>query len=428
MHPAMAARAARPLLSSTSDLPDAPRVLFYSHDGFGLGHLQRNLKIATRLLRDLPGASAVLVAGMPGTPGLDLPPGVDLVKLPSIRKVTTDCWEARQLRIDLARLRQLRAGILEATFASFVPHLVVVDYLPLGVWGELRAPLERLREERPQSAFVLGLRDVLDSPLITRRTWRTDGHDDAVRELYDAIHVYGDPQLYDTGRAYALDELAPGRVAYTGYVCGDPPLGDVASERDRLGLMAGEELVLVTAGGGADAFPMMRLAVRGIRRLTERGRRVRALVVTGPLMVAGEVAELERLAIGCPITVQRWKADLATTMAAAGAIVTMGAYNTLTEATLLGRAVISIPRPGPSAEQTTRARLFAARGLLHDLPQDASPNDVARALAAALSQAPGRRRPPAMDGLENATKRLHGMLSRATATSRQARHGGGRLA
>jgi predicted glycosyltransferase len=60
----------------------ARRVLLYSHDGFGLGHLRRNLNVARRLVREVPGTSALVVAGLPGVPGLEPPDGVDLLKLP----------------------------------------------------------------------------------------------------------------------------------------------------------------------------------------------------------------------------------------------------------------------------------------------------------------------------------------------------------
>ncbi len=406
---------------------EAPRILLYSHDGFGLGHLRRNLKIAERLMRDMPEATAMLVAGFPGTPGVDLPPGVDLVKLPAIRKVATDQWEPRHLRVEVPRLQVLRRGIIDGIFASFAPHLVVVDYLPLGVWGELLGPLSRLRRQHPGAAIVLGLRDVLDSPLVTRRSWRAEGHDEAVRRLFDAVHVYGDRDLYDTALVYGLDELAPGRVRFTGYVCPDGCTVDTARARAALGLLPTEDLVLVTAGGGADAFQTMALAVRAGRLLEERRRRrTQTLVVTGPLMDLREVAELERLAAGASITVERWRPRLELTMAAADVIVTMAAYNTLTEAVRLGRRIVSIPRPGPSAEQVTRARLFADRKLLYPVPLDSGPEALADAIAAILAAPPRKRCPPAMDGLDRAAEHLRTLLDAATAADAEAAYEMGR--
>jgi predicted glycosyltransferase len=406
----------------------APRVIFYSHDGFGLGHLRRNLKLAGRLTRDLPDASALLIAGFPGVPGVDLPPGVDLVKLPSIRKVATDTWGSRSLRIELSRLRAARRALIDGAFSSFEPHLVVVDYMPIGVWGELLAPLTRLRRQRPKAAIVLGLRDVLDSPLITRRTWRVQRHDEALVELFDAILVYGDRHLYDTSLVYGLEELAPERIFFTGYVCDDPPQGNVDSVRRKLAPAPDQELIVVTAGGGADAFPMMRLSVLACRLLADHGRPVRALVVTGPLMDSTQVAELERLSEGSPILVRRSDDKLERTLAAADVVVTMAAYNTLTEAVRIGRPLISIPRSGPSAEQVTRARLFADRDLIRTLPQRTTPERLAEKIGEALSEPLAAPRPPAMAGLEVATARLRDLLEGATAADPERIFGAGRLA
>jgi len=405
------------------------RLLFYSHDGFGLGHLRRNLKLASRLTADLPGASAVLLAGYPGTPGLDLPRGVDLIKLPSIRKVATGQWEPRQLHLPLPQLQEIRRAVIRQVFDSFAPDLVVIDYLPLGIWGELAEPLRWLRRERPTARAVLGLRDVLDSPLVTRRSWLAEGHDAAVGELYDEVLIYGDRDVIDTARVYGIEELAPGRVAYTGYVCGESVAAERAAHRPALGLAPDEALILVTAGGGADAFPMMRAAVEATRELVRGGLRARMLVVTGPLMSEDERSHLRSIAIGLPVIVERWRSRLEATMAAADVVVTMAAYNTLTEAVRLCRQVVSIPRAGPSAEQTTRAALFAERGLATALPPDAKPAEVGRAIARCLTSPRAVIRPPAMNGLDTASARLRVLLEQASGSPQLGRASpGGRLA
>ena len=46
-----------------------PRILLYSHDTFGLGHLRRSLAIAAQIAQDIPGAySITLVYTMETTP------------------------------------------------------------------------------------------------------------------------------------------------------------------------------------------------------------------------------------------------------------------------------------------------------------------------------------------------------------------------
>jgi len=43
----------------------SPRVLIYSHDTFGLGHLRRSRAIANALVRSHPDASVVIISGSP---------------------------------------------------------------------------------------------------------------------------------------------------------------------------------------------------------------------------------------------------------------------------------------------------------------------------------------------------------------------------
>jgi predicted glycosyltransferase len=389
------------------------RLLLYSHDGFGLGHLRRNLNVAGRLVAEWPGSSAVVVAGLPGIPGLDLPPGVDLVKLPSIRKVATETWHPRTLRVEGDRLRAMRRAVIEGLAETFDPDLVLVDYMPAGVWAELVPTLTRVRQrERAQPArIVLGLRDVLDAPEVTRSAWTAHGHADALRRLYDHVLVYGERDVYDTAAAYGLEELAPGRVTFTGYLTGPLPTGNPQRVRAELGLADDQPLVLVTAGGGGDAFPMMEFALAALSLLGEERPRPHVVVVTGPLMPRDSVASLERRGRELGATVKRTSARLLGLMGAADLVVTMAAYNTLAECLRLRRRIVVIPRPGPSAEQATRAEIFARRGLLTKVPSDASPADLASILAHELDHPRVLPPAPAQDGLDGAVAALSRLLA-----------------
>ena len=87
----------------------APRFILYSHDGCGLGHLRRNLAIAAAVTEEAPDASVVLLTGCIelGTEGLA--PNVEIVSLPSLRKLGNGRYGARRLPITRAELR-VRCG------------------------------------------------------------------------------------------------------------------------------------------------------------------------------------------------------------------------------------------------------------------------------------------------------------------------------
>src|SRR5678815_2821364 len=65
----------------------SPRFLLYSHDGFGLGHTRRHVAIAAALTKMAPGASVLLASGVDDVCRLGLPPSVEVLKLPGLRKV-----------------------------------------------------------------------------------------------------------------------------------------------------------------------------------------------------------------------------------------------------------------------------------------------------------------------------------------------------
>src|SRR5262249_12074457 len=61
-----------------------PRVLFYSHNGVGLGHLQGQLDLATVFHVRHPEAALLLATGSHVAGMFEFPDGVDFVKLPSL--------------------------------------------------------------------------------------------------------------------------------------------------------------------------------------------------------------------------------------------------------------------------------------------------------------------------------------------------------
>src|ERR671935_1431267 len=233
------------------------RIALYSQDSLGLGHLRRSTHIGRRLLEAAPDSAVLLFADSPVGPVFTLPDGMDCVKLPSILKVDAGRWRPTSLPIPTADLHHLRSGLLYRTLVEYQPDLVLVDHMPGGAQAELRPALGALRQEQPACRIVLGLRDVLDAPHVTRRVWQDEGAYEALRQYYDAVLIYGHRELFDTAATYAIP-APPGGIHYCGYVVhGGPvrppetvregllrPLGDAR----RMGGARGERLVFVSAG------------------------------------------------------------------------------------------------------------------------------------------------------------------------------------
>src|SRR5213592_1690682 len=158
--------------TAVSSKPCAGRFLFYSPDGFGLGHTRRHLAVARALTELAPESSVLLATGSDVVSQLGLTTRIDILKLPGLRKVANEEYAPRRLGIPVAEIRSLRSALLYAAIKAYRPAVVLVDKHPLGAKGELRAGLEELRAAGGCS--VLGVRDILDERANVLKEWSAD--------------------------------------------------------------------------------------------------------------------------------------------------------------------------------------------------------------------------------------------------------------
>ncbi len=199
----------------------APTVVMYSPDTVGLGHTRRNSAIASALVSAVPGVSVVLLVG--GSVGsiFELPSGVDSIKLPSVLKTGVNDWRARSLGISKDATLRIRSGLICETIEALRPDLLLIDHLPAGIWGELLPTFETIRRLKLKTKVVLGLRDILDEPERVRRRWSEEGIYEVIARHYDAVFIYGEQRIFDTGEAYGLDVSVCDEIHYLGYVRGE---------------------------------------------------------------------------------------------------------------------------------------------------------------------------------------------------------------
>src|SRR5438876_4823572 len=202
----------------------APRIALYSEGMMGFGHIRRNASIAQALRRSALQPAIVMIAEAWQAGALLMPEGIDCVTLPAIRKEANGEYNPRfLLDVSDAELIALRTRVIRSAMEVFEPDVLIVDYLPLGVAGELATTLQRLRT-RGNTRCVLGLRDVLYDQETVRRHWADRANMDAIRDYYDAVWIYGDPAVFDPVREYGLAEHVAAKVRYTGYLDQRPRL------------------------------------------------------------------------------------------------------------------------------------------------------------------------------------------------------------
>lgn len=373
------------------------RLLIYSQDGLGLGHQRRTTLLASEFLRAHPGSSVLTVSDSPLGQFFGSAPGHDFCKLPSVRKAGPGDWEAVSLNSAFPEVLHLRRAMLRTVALSYAPDVLLVDHMPHGAMGELVPALEALQDE--PTTVILGLRDILDDPAVVRERWQLEGAHEAVQRYYDRVLVYGSQDVFDLADEYGWPETAREKVRYCGYVCAPPPPAVSRRVRSRyLRRSPRGRLILATAGGGADAYPLFDALLQAAPALAERGRD-HLVLVTGPFLPPAQRRELTARAHGLPVTLLTSVSDTVGYMAAADLVIAMAGYNTTAELLSVGTPALLVPRSGPSAEQQMRARLFAERGWVTMLPpQQLSAESLAGAALHALDGAGAADRAPDLAG------------------------------
>ncbi len=360
------------------------RFLFYSHDGFGLGHTCRNLAIARALTELAPRASVLLATGSDDVTRLGVPDRVEVLKLPGLRKLANESYASRYLGVPPEDVRLLRSRLLLSAIESFRPDVLLVDKHPFGAGGELKDALAALRKLGGKA--VLGLRDILDDPETVRAEWLPHHLPGAIPAHYDSVLVYGQAHIFNTADAYDFPASLRQRTHYAGYVTnpagsGNPHAFPPHHDPER-------PVVIATVGGGEDGFHLLKSFLQAATNAPWR-----AVAVTGPMMSLAEHSDLELLASANAIPLHTFVPGLNHWFASASAVVCMGGYNTITQTLAAGAPVVCVPRVQPRREQLVRAEAFARLGLLRLInPAELTPERLRSEIQTAIATPGGELR------------------------------------
>lgn len=375
-----------------------PRVLTYSHDGVGLGHLRRNMGLVGALLDEVPDAAVLMVTGSLAAGSFALAPQVDQLKLPSLTKVANDHFVSQRLGMDRHSITSLRAGVIEAAVGTFQPDLLLVDFYPLGVNRELEPALRRIRVQRPSTAVVLGWRDILDEPEQVWRDWGETTQLQGIEELFDEVLIYGCRHFYDSVAEYRLSAAIASKITFTGYLI------DERIETRAAAPSVHNPKIICALGGGKDGAPVGWAFLEAMARLATSGWR--GELVTGPLMPEDDKTELSGAAARIGVRCFNFAEDLPGRLAEADVVVAMGGYNTICEVLGAATPAVIVPRANPRREQLLRATRLSDRGLVRMVvPDDLSGPILARAILDVSSWDRGELRRRVAESLDGCGRR-----------------------
>ena len=364
---------------------DGARVLIYSHDTFGLGHLRRCRTIAHALVAAHPNLSVLILSGSPIIGSFDFRARVDFVRIPGVIKLRNGEYTSLNLHIDIDETLAMRSSIIKHTAEAFGPDVLLVDKEPLGLRGEVEETLHMLKGRGTH--IVLGLRDVLDEPASLAPEWRRKRAVPALRDLYDEIWIYGLPQIWEPLAEISLPKSVRRKMTYTGYL----PRSVSPGLPDRSSLdITKRPYLLVTTGGGGDGEELIEWVLRTYE--SDEMLPFPALLVLGPFMRPERQADfMERAGRLERVEAITFDPHLEILEQNAAGVVSMGGYNTFCEILSMDKRAIMVPRTVPRLEQYIRVARAHELGMVRMLVDDGG-REV-RAMADALRALPRQKRP-----------------------------------
>jgi predicted glycosyltransferase len=372
------------------------RYVFSSHDGYGVGHVRRNVLIAGAVLAADPAAEIVVVTGLTVGPSWLGHERIRVERVPGLVKDADGAYRNDELPFVDAVAR--RAARFTAIVGAHRPDVVVVDRHPFGIAGELRSGLAEARAGG--AATVLGLRDILDEPSVVAAELAGDGWRDAA-DVYDRVLVYGERVLCDHVAEYGL----PMTPEYCGWVVE----AGAAGRREH-------GLLVVTAGGSGDGEAVFGLGLDVCAAMPE----LRAVLVAGPYATASlDDHALHHRGLADRIRLVRDTPGCGPLFARADRVVQMAGYNSTFECLAAGIRPVLVPRRTPRREQVIRATRLASLGLADVVDEPASAAEVAWLLRRPRVLAPDDLVVAgiSLDGAARAARQLVALAARRTAAA-----------
>jgi predicted glycosyltransferase len=389
---------------------EGARVLIYSHDTFGLGHLRRSRAIANAIVQEWPDASVVIISGSPVIGNFEFGSGVDYIRIPGVTKLPDGDYRSLNLNMPLDGAVDLRQDLILQAVKSFRPDVFIVDKEPAGFRGEVLPALDYLKGRGCR--LILGIRDVMDEPALLVPEWERKDAKGALIRYYDEIWVYGLRDVYQPLAALNLPPQTEARITYTGYLRREVPQTPSLTRYPKI---TKRPFILVTTGGGGDGDDTIDWVISAYE--ADPDIEMPALIVFGPF-INRDIRRtfLERIAKQDKLDAISFDNKIEHLMQKADAIVAMGGYNTFCEILSLDKRALVVPRTKPRLEQYIRAVEAERLGLacmLSDYDEPRIPGRMAAALRK-LSRQPRPSEvviPGLLDGLDKIRGRLKMLLT-----------------
>lgn len=238
------------------------RVFFYVQHLLGIGHIQRASLLVKACVA--AGMTVTVASGGESVTGFDFGTAT-LVQLPPVRSadagfsgLVDQAGNSLSESFKLDRCHQLLSAFNDSN-----ADIVVIENYPFGrrqLRWELKPLLKAANERVERPLVTTSIRDILQCRSTERETETTD----LIAEYFDAVLVHGDAGFLPLSQSFGQLNRISEKLVYTGYVINNGAMPLVISD-------AGKDEVIVSAGGGAVGFGLMKTALdaRGTGYLSE---------------------------------------------------------------------------------------------------------------------------------------------------------------
>ncbi|MFT6913717.1 MAG: putative glycosyltransferase [Motiliproteus sp.] len=380
-----------------------PRVLFYVQHLLGIGHIKRASLLVHAWLD--AGLDVTVVSGGEPVPQFGFG-AARLIQLPALKardSAFSGLVDAQGAEIDAA-FKQQRTQQLIAALEEVQPQLLVIENYPFGrrqLRWELLPLLERAQQLSTPPRILCSVRDILQ-----RRSFeRVDETVALIDRYFDAVLVHGDSHFIALQSSFPRAQAFADKLQYTGYVTealisragsrdGSEPPSDAVTTQEEVAE------VLVSAGGGAVGFALMRTCLELLSHPelaiqlnpVEPGKRPRWRFLVGPNLSEQQQRQLRALVVqvdpaGTEVIMEPLRADFGALLRRCRLSISQGGYNTLMDLLAARCPALVVPfEGGGETEQLARSERLAELGYCQMLREaDLNPLAVLEAINACLS-------------------------------------------
>ena len=391
------------------------RIVFYSQHLIGVGHHFCNREIARALSQN---HQVYFVDGGRQIPGGDLPDSVEHIQLSPVFAFNKRLSSSEPGR-DIQEVLCERCDVLCEVIENIDPDVFIIEFFPFDRWGfrsELISAIESARLTNPDAKVICSLRDIpmraktadligppMPDALVSRLRFDSVSfggmqyiHTLMARRYYnevcptlnthfDALLVHGDPKVTRLEEHFPWVEDIAIPIEYTGYVS-----EKLKSEQRRDGLP--RRFVLVSAGGGAEAYELIVPCIEAWKLLLKQGvtQGRKMVIFTGPFVQDDHFESLKQMCDSGPFRLSCFAPDFLSWMDVADFSISPAGYNTCMNVLETGTPALLVPIV-QAGDQVFRANKLSELGLADVIAQrNLSPDIIADVIAKGLSRSRSR--------------------------------------